>query len=658
MASAARDGSSGPPTSSGRVRRRVAFTRPQSSLPPLPQQRRVKMAPVETDAAARSNNLPVLLFGGQTLLVAALTAHVLLTARRAAQTLPPATRTRSQNHVRRRHARVFSALALLSLASVATFAVVFRVISYVQWAELGSRPTPGSLWQGWYGTGEHGVGAWHLGDWARDVDLVRESDAVAVLNPAGFFYTAQHFTALLAASIFIGVEGHRRSLSPWTVASFVVLGAYGSLAYALSLFFVTLLYTPTTVHHGETPLDDTLFTPKPAVYWAPIVASLLILNELPKLEAHGDVFRVVRSGYVLTPLFLAFAPQVTPVAFGSAHPTKSHARRSYQAVFHFLSVVAFVFHARVFYLNMRDAVPAPPAAVWDLFASAVGSETTRANRLLQGLGLVARKLRNVSQHPALSVTTVDVAFTALALLTWTFTRDLDPEAILESSVLSPLVPGHRQHVRFFEPVIRKLDAAANLSEPVIRKLDAAANLSEPVIRKLDAATNLSDPAEIIPTTTPSKSGRRTRADAGASTTAVSAPREASEQASRRSTRRSALAAFDDAVETVTGSPTPQSQTVHDLAGAEPDGEAHDATHVPDDEAHDATYVPDDEAHDATYVPDETTRRAVQETEADGAVSADDYVEAAESTGVALFLAFLGGAGQLASAALGAEVRGS
>lgn len=565
------------------------------------------MAPVETDAASRSNNLPILLFGGQTLIVAGLTAHVLLTTRRAAKTLPPATRTRSQNDIRRRHARVFSAIALLSLASVATFAVIFRVISYVQWAELGNRPTPGSLWQGWYGTGEEGIGNWHLGDWTRDIDLVRESDAVAVLKPEGFFYTAQHFMGLLAASIFIGVEGHRRSLSPWTIASFVILGAYGSLGYALSLFFVTILYTPTTVHEGETPIDDTLFTPKPAVYWTPIVASLLILNELPKLEAHGDVFRQIRAGYILTPLFLAFAPQITPVAWGISHPTKAHAHRSYQTVFHFLSAVAFVFYARVFYLNMRDSVPAPPNAVWELFANAVGSETTRTNRLLQGLGLVARKLSKVSQHPALSVTTLDVMFTSLSLLTWVFTRDLDPESILESSILSPLVPKHKQHVRFFEPIIKKLDAA----------------------------TNLSDSAEVIPTTTPKK-GRKTKAEkaAEAASTALSASPESSKKSTRRSTRKSTLAAFDDAVEQATGSPTPQSQTINDFARAEPE----------------------DDPNDKTYVPDEKTHHEIQETEADGAGS-DDYVEAAESTGLALFLTFLGGVGQLASAALGAEVAG-
>lgn len=567
------------------------------------------MAPVETDAASRSNNLPILIFGGQTLLVAGLTAHVLLTTRRAARALPPSTRTRLQNETRRRHARIFSAIALLSLVSVTTFAVIWRVMSYVQWAELGNHKTPGSLWQGWYGTGEDGVGNWHLGDWIKDIDLVKESDTLAVLKPEGFYYTAQHFVGLLASAIFIGIQGHRRELSPWTIASFVTLGAFGSLGYALSLFFVTMLYTPLTVHKDDTPLHDTLFTPSPAVYWMPIISSLLCLDFFPNLLAHNGDVRILRLGYILVPLLLAFAPQLTPVALGISHPTKAHAHRSYATVFHFLSIAAFIFYGRVFYIAMSNNVPAAPHHIWDVFFNAVGRDTSRTNRLLQGLGTFSWKLSKVSRHPALSVTSLDVLFTALSLLTWTFTRDLDVEAILESSILSFLVPKHREHIKFFEPIIRRLDAA----------------------------TNLSDPAEVIPHTIPTKRGKKGNAQksSDAITTAVSTSPQSGEAGVRKSTRRSALAAFDDAVETVTGSKTPQSQTVSDYVNAEPE----------------------EEDADSTYVPDEKTQHDVEETEADGAESEGDYVEAAESTALALFLTFFGGLGELASAALGAEVAG-
>lgn len=173
------------------------------------------MAPVEIDAATRSNSLPIALFGGQILLVTGLTTHVLLTARRAAKALPPSTSTRSQDPVRRRHAITFTIIAFLSLLSVTTFAALWRALSYVNWAEHANHGTPGNIWSGWYGTGddEH----WHLGDWLTDIDLLHESDLVGVMKPEGFLYTSQYFVGLLASSVFIGVEGMLKSILEFIV---------------------------------------------------------------------------------------------------------------------------------------------------------------------------------------------------------------------------------------------------------------------------------------------------------------------------------------------------------------------------------------------------------------------------------------------------------
>lgn len=165
------------------------------------------MAPLEPQAIAQSNRLPFALFAGQTALVAVLTTNVLLKARQAARALAPAADTRAQVEVRRRHAAIFSVLAFLSLASVTTFAVVWRALSYLDWAHVGGHETPGTIWTGWYGTGKEGVGRWRLGDWLSDTDLIRASDEVAVAKPEAFIYTTQHFVALVANSIFMGIEG-------------------------------------------------------------------------------------------------------------------------------------------------------------------------------------------------------------------------------------------------------------------------------------------------------------------------------------------------------------------------------------------------------------------------------------------------------------------
>jgi hypothetical protein len=99
-------------------------------------------------------------------------------------------------------------------------------------------------------------------------------------------------------------------LSAPTIASFVVLSATGSLGYALNLFFIIMLYTPMVRHSDDVPRHDSLFTPKPAVFILTTWVSIFALHTLPgQLKENKDVI-LLRWGYVLVPLFLAFAPQV------------------------------------------------------------------------------------------------------------------------------------------------------------------------------------------------------------------------------------------------------------------------------------------------------------------------------------------------------------
>jgi hypothetical protein len=295
----------------GRFQQHLACTKnvPESIV--LATHYSIQMAPLDPNSTAQSNFKPIALFAGQVLLVCGLTTKVLRTALRAARSLPPSTVTRTQEPVRRRHAITFSVLAFLSLASVTSFAVIWRAMSYADWAEQGNHETPGGLWSGWYGTGDEGVGNWRLGDWLSDKDLIQESDTIAVARAETFLYTAQHFVGLLTNAMFMGVEGRRRNLPSSTIASFVVLSAIGSLGYSLSLFFVTILYTPFALHNNDTPRHDALFTPKPAVLYVPVILSLLTLNSLPGLLVKGEDVTLLRVGYIAVPLFLAFAPQVS-----------------------------------------------------------------------------------------------------------------------------------------------------------------------------------------------------------------------------------------------------------------------------------------------------------------------------------------------------------
>ncbi|KAH9870158.1 hypothetical protein J1614_007080 [Plenodomus biglobosus] len=538
------------------------------------------MAPVEN---AKSNSLPVAIFGGQIVLVAALTANVLLQARRAANSLPPSTRTRSQNSTRRRNAIVFSLLAAVSLASVGSFAFIWRAISYVFWAENKHYDIPNSILSGWSATGTDA--RWHLGDWISDIDLVREFDSVGIMKPEGFVYTSQYFVGLLAAAIFMGAEGRRRNFSTSTIASFVLLCSLGSLGFSLSLFFVTILYTPTTVRRDDSPKHDAFFSPSPLVYDLGIVASLVTLNSFPELVSEYGDKSMLRVSYLAMPLFFAFAPQIVPVSLGTQHTSKAAAHRSYAKVFYVLSMASLLLYWRVFIYTIFVSTPSKRTHVWDLLHNSHGKNTS--NRFLAGISIAGRRLKDISTHPAISVTSLDVLFTIIALLTWTFTRDLDVDYLLESSVFSFLAPKHEKHVAFKQDLTKLME-----SEPA---------------------------AAPVQTTTPRKRGRPSKSAVAAVKEASSAVPAISETL-RRSSRRKAGSGDFDAEPLTRGT------------GYDSDG-------------------------DSTYQPSEETRRAVAETEADGAMVDGDVVHAGESTALALFLAMIGGVGQLASAVLGAEVTG-
>ncbi|ORY16469.1 hypothetical protein BCR34DRAFT_476454 [Clohesyomyces aquaticus] len=537
------------------------------------------MAPLDPEVVSRSNTVPLLTFGGQILLVSGLATHILLTIRRAAHTLPPAASTRDQEPARSRHVAVFYALAFLSLASVSTFAVAWRALSYFYWAEKGNHDTPGSLWTGWYGTGDDGVGRWRLGDWTRDVDLAREADWLAISSPEGFLYTSQQFVGLVAASIFMGVEGHKRNLPSPTIASFVALSTVGSVGFALSLFFVAILYTPVALYGGNEPSTrDALFTPKVAVYAVPIISSFVLLYALPDLIAGGSDITLLRIGYFAVPLFLAFAPQIIPTSWGHEHPTQAAAHRSFRWPFYILGLSSMLVNWSLITKTFHDNTPSDSSSVYEILMKALGKEDN-SNRFMTALGVTAQKLKFVSRHPAISVTASDVLFTTVSLCVWAFVRNLDVEDILDNSFLSFLVSSKpEKHVVFEDKVDQVEDALPPPESPPKRGRGR-----------------------------PKKSGTVTSSTAPSSaSTSVSASSAAS---LRRSTRRK-----------------PKSDYESDM--------------------------------EDTFEPTEQVSREIAQTDSDGSSVAEDVVHGGESAALALFLALVGGLGQLGAGVLGAEVTGT
>lgn len=415
------------------------------------------MAPLDPVATSQSNTYPLALFSTQIIFVAAASAHIIQHIRRAAKSLPTPPSTRNQTSVRNRHTKIFATLATLSLASVSTFAVAFRVLSYFEWADKGQHQSPVGLWTGWYGTGDNGVGRWRLGDWLSDVDLNQQSEVVTVHSVEGFFYTAQHYAVFIATSIFFGVEGRRRNIPNSVVAAYVLLSRFSSLGYALNLFLITILFTPTSLHSTEKERLDARFTPRPAVYCVPIVFFCGSLLYQPKLVTQGNALAALKIGYLLFPFYLAFAPKILPLSFGQRHASKTAAHRSYMWTFWTVGLSSFVLCWDLFSTVLFSSIPRQQASVWDLFRNTI-SKHENTNRFLAGLGNTAEKLRVVSEHPSISVVCSDLIWTAITLLVWTFVRDLSVDDLLDNSLLAHFSNRKSEkHVAFVDDVEHKLE---------------------------------------------------------------------------------------------------------------------------------------------------------------------------------------------------------
>lgn len=135
--------------------------------------------------------------------------------------------------------------------------------------------------------------------------------------------------------------------------------------------------------------------------------------------------------------------QIVSERWGNRHPSKAAAHGSYASIFRQLSIAAFLLHFKVFGFALLANTPLQHDSVYDRLKDriehAVGHGRSTPNRLHQGLGNLTQKLKPVSIHPAVSVTTSDVFFVSVSLFVWAFVRDLDVGAMLDNSVLSVVV---------------------------------------------------------------------------------------------------------------------------------------------------------------------------------------------------------------------------
>jgi hypothetical protein len=153
------------------------------------------------------------------------------------------------------------------------------------------------------------------------------------------------------------------------------------------------------------------------------------------------------------------------VSWGRHHTSKTAAHRSLGKAFWVLSLASFVLHWKLFGFTFV-ANRAEQPSVYDRFMASIGRQAhTRSNWWLTTVANTAHRLKGVSKNPVISVTTSDVLFSTVSLLAWTFTRDLDVEAMLDNSVLSFLTPNKTEKHVAFDRKIEKVVEESLVPEP-------------------------------------------------------------------------------------------------------------------------------------------------------------------------------------------------
>lgn len=220
--------------------------------------------------------------------------------------------------------------------------------------------------------------------------------------------------------------------------------------------------------------------------------------------------------------------------------SKTAAHRSYAKVYRCLAIASFLLYWRLFTATVLSNEPDTHQHYWDVFTNSIGlsHEKTKTNAVLQGVITTVQRLKQVSKHPAISATSLDVLFTTVSLLAWTFTRNLDVEAILSNSILAPFVPKHTKHVAFEDDVKELADAHP---EPEAQ--------AEPI--------------------TPRKRGRPAKNKAAAVSGASATPNSSLRRNARRSTRNNSHDSDGESIADSTYQPT--ETTRRDIAETEADG---------------------------------------------------------------------------------------
>ncbi|EON68882.1 hypothetical protein W97_08140 [Coniosporium apollinis CBS 100218] len=230
-----------------------------------------------------------------------------------------------------KHVQLFATLAILSLGTTWYYMLCFFSLSYREWASthdvtLGGDP--------------------ELGLWLKDTQLFKEAWGTAVATPARFWWTQQIFFFTAVWSVFLGQEGHRRSIPHlW---AFMLLGQVAAVSFASNLFFLAVSLGP--IRQAQVPESAAA---KPLTWTPPLILHALSLGIT--LISVASIPYFSNSSHFLailsTPHLLLFVPpllhRAVPRSWGVNCTSSSAADWYYANTYRIILLCALFLQAKV-----------------------------------------------------------------------------------------------------------------------------------------------------------------------------------------------------------------------------------------------------------------------------------------------------------------------
>ncbi|KAH6636485.1 hypothetical protein F5144DRAFT_567658 [Chaetomium tenue] len=413
------------------------------------------MAPVEVEREPRT--LPIALAGLQV----AATVYACYTVTRSLyqshKALGPAQDTRNRKAERIKLTVAFGSLAALGLAFAVASGLEYLTLSYKVWACERDVPVSESLLGGLFRhrtltADETDEPPLYLRYWLSDTPVFLNALQIITEKARRLWWGQQLDLATIAWTALLAVEGRRRRIPHlWAYA---LLPHLVSLSFALNLFCVALLQTPSPLLPQETRIAQIFhrILPKKPQNWfphlslllVPLVANYVVTLWFPATTWTPSFPTFVALSKILTlaPLIL---PTIAPTSWGIVHSDPHDAYPDITKLFNTISAGTIILYIKTTICALVDNLPDSSKPCHTLLN--VPLDTEKRSQWERTATAVERILTSMTDHPAVAAAGKDVLLCALSLGLWAAVRSTDV-----SNMLRSLTPIHESPRRFLSGV--------------------------------------------------------------------------------------------------------------------------------------------------------------------------------------------------------------